>query len=170
MTSTSTSDVINQIAGIAPGSAAARVREARPEAVRAAQGSYRTLFEPDDLAGVSHREREFVGFRVATLTPDAALAAWHRERLHDLGVTDAVIGAVEQFPKGDAALPSREVAILRHTDLLTRQPGAATPAHIASLREAGLTPRDIVTVSQLIAYLSYEVRVLAGVRLLAEEA
>lgn len=170
MTTTSSSDVIDAIAGIAPDSAAARARAARPEAVRAAQGSYRTLLEPDDLAGVSHREREVVALRVATLTPDAALAAWHRERLRGFAVPNAVIAAVAQFPAGDAALSPREIAILRHTDLLTRQPGAATPAHVAALQEAGLTPRDIVTVSQLIAYLSYEVRVLAGVRLLAEDA
>ena len=59
---------------------------------------------------------------------------------------------------------------MRHTDLLTREPGAATAAQIADLRTVGLSPRDIVTIAQLIAYLSFAVRVLAGLHLLAEEA
>jgi uncharacterized protein YciW len=40
---------------------------------------------------------------------------------------------------------------------------------IDALRTQGLSARDIVTISQLIAYLSFQVRVLAGLRLFAEE-
>jgi uncharacterized protein YciW len=67
-------------------------------------------------------------------------------------------------------LSPREEAILRHTDLLTHEPGAATPEHLNDLRAVGLSPRDIVTISQLIALLSFQVRILTGLRLLAEEA
>ncbi len=162
-------DLINRLAGLAPDAPVARLRAGRPEVVRHAQGSYLALLEPDDPAGVSRREREMVGLRVAVLTPDAALAAWHRERLRAVGADDATVAAIERFPGGDA-LSARERAVLEHTDRLTREPGAATPAHIAALKEAGLTAPDIVTISQLIAYLSFAVRALAGLRLLAEDA
>lgn len=160
-------DIINELAGLTPGAPLAQLRAERPEAVRAAQASYLTLLEPGDLAGVSRDEREMVALRVALLTPDVALAEWHRARLRDLGVDDATVTAVAQFP-ADGALSPRAIAILRHTDLLTHEPGASTPDHIAALKATGLTPRDIVTLSQLIAYLSFEVRLLAGLRLLAE--
>jgi CMD domain protein len=162
-------DVLNVFAGLAPDSALARLRAQRPDVVRYAQASYRVLLEPDDPGGVSHTERHLVALRVAVLTPGPVVAAWHREHLRSLGATDRMIAAIEKFPD-DPALSPREEAILRHTDLLTHEPGAATPEHLNDLRAGGLSPRDIVTISQLIALLSFQVRVLTGLRLLAEEA
>jgi len=162
-------DVMNRLADIAADSPLGRLRAERPDVVRAAQGSYQALLEPDDPGGVSRYEREMIALRVALLTPSPPIAVWHRARLRDLGADDAALAAIEQFPDGPA-LSARAAAILQHTDRLTREPGAATPAHIAALKAVGLSPRDIVTISQLIAYLSFEARALVGLRLLAEEA
>ena len=162
-------DVINRFAGLRPDSPLAHLRAQKPEVVRSAQESYRALLEPDDPAGVSRYERESIALRAAVLTSSAAVAVWHRARLRELGASDAALAAIEQFPNGPVLSP-REEAIVRHTDLLTRKPGAATAAQIADLQAVGLSPRDIVTIAQLIAYLSFEVRVLAGLHLLAEEA
>jgi len=162
-------DAISDLAGIEPGSPQARLRDERPDAVRFAQGSYSALLEPEDPAGVSRRERELVALRVGILTCAPGVAARHRARLRALGGTDAELAAVERFQDGLSGLSPRETAMLRHTDLLTLQPGASRPEHIAALKAAGLTPRDIVTVSQLIAFMSYEVRILAGLRVLSEE-
>ncbi len=161
-------DVINQLAELAPDSPVARLRTERPEVARFAEGSYQALLAPGDVAGVSQFEREAVALRLAVLTPNERVAAWHRERLRRLGVGDAIIAAVEHFPEG-SGLSAREAAILRHTDLLTLEPGEATPAHIAALRSVGLSQRDIVTISQLIAFESFQVRVVATLRLFAEE-
>lgn len=168
-TETNGEDMMNRFAGITPDSAIGQLRAQRPDVVRHTQGSYEALLEPDDPAGVSCYEREMVALRVAVLTPNPTVAAWHRARLRDLGTSDEALAAIEQFPDG-ATLSPREQAILGHTDLLTREPGVSAPTHIAALKVAGLSPRDIVTISQLIAFLSFEVRTLVGLRLLAEEA
>lgn len=160
-------DVIDSLAGVAPDSSLARLRARRPDVVRHAQGSYQVLLDPDDPAEVSRREREAIALRVATLTPDPALAAWHRDRLRALGATDAELDAIADGLV--ATLSPRDRAILRHTELLTREPGAATPDDLAALQEAGLGPPEIVTIAQLIAYESFAVRALAGLRALAEE-
>lgn len=162
-------DVINEIGGFAPGSPATRFRALRPVIAGYAQGTYEELLEPDDPAGVSYRERAIVGLRVGILTPDPEITAWYRERLRVIEVPDHVIHAVEQFP-GSSGLTSRETAILLHTDLVIRNPGATEQADIDALRHAGLATRDIVTIAQLIAYLSFQVRVLAVSRLFAEDA
>lgn len=162
-------DMMNRFAGITPDSAIGQLRAQRPDVARHTQGSYEALLEPDDPGGVSRYEREMVALRVAVLMPSPTVAAWHRARLRDLGASDDALAAIEQFPDG-AALSPRAQAILGHTDLLTREPGVSTPVHIAALKAVGLTPRDIVTISQLIAFLSFEVRTLVGLRLLAEEA
>jgi uncharacterized protein YciW len=37
------------------------------------------------------------------------------------------------------------------------------------LQQLGLAPRDIVTLAQIVAFVSYQVRVAAGLRALAQE-
>lgn len=162
-------DVIDQLAGITPGSKLAQLRAARPVLVKATQGSHEALFEPEDLGGVSHRERDGIALRMAVLTPSPELVAWHRARLAAQGEDTATIAAFEQGPSG-AGLTTREVALLRHADILAKTPGEATPANIAALKAAGFTPRDIVTISQLIAFVSFQARLLVGLRLVGEEA
>ena len=162
-------DVIDRLVGIAPGSSLAALRARRPEVVRYAQSSYVALLEPEDLGGVSRREREMVALRVTVLTPSTEVAASHRARLRQVGAEVEANRAVETFPNG-AALSPRESAILRHTDLLTLDPRAATPDHIAQLKAAGLTPRDIITIAQLISFMTCQVRVVAALRALSEDA
>lgn len=164
---TGTLDIVDRLAGIAPESALARLRAERPDVARFLQGSYDALLEPADLRGVSQSERDMIALRVAILTPNPAVAALHRERLSKLGAGPAIISAIESFPNGGALSP-RDMAILRHTDLLIREPGEATPEHIVELKSVGLGPRDIVTIAQLISFESMQVRVLTGLRLLGE--
>ena len=116
-------DIISELAGIAPDAPLAAVRAERGDVTRYTQSSYEALLEPDDLGGVSREEREAVALRVAALTGSAPLVTYHRDRLRALGI-DA--GVVEQFSDG-AALSPRLTAILRHTDLLTRTPERPRP-------------------------------------------
>jgi CMD domain protein len=161
-------DIVDHLAGIAPDSRLAQLRAQRPDVMRHAQGSYLALLEPDEPAGLGREEREAVALRVAVLTKSPALADWHRERLRRLGASDAAIAAVEHFPDG-SPLSARRAAILRHVDRVTRELGSGTREHIEELTAAGLGPREVVTLSQLIAFLSFQVRLLAGLRLLAED-
>jgi CMD domain protein len=162
------SDTIDRLAGLAPDSRLARLRAERSEVALHAEGSYQALLEPADPAGVSRFERESIALRVAVLTPSEPVAAWHRDRLRKLGAKDDAIRAIERFPEG-SGLSARAAAILRHTDRLTLAPAEASPAQIADLKAVGLSPRDIVTIAQLITFETFQVRVLAGLRLLAEE-
>jgi CMD domain protein len=159
-------DNIDELAGIAHGTPLHQLRGQRPDVARYAQGSYLALLEPEDPAGVSRIERESIALRVALLSSNPALADHHRVRLQQLDAVET-IAAIEQFPNGPA-LPGRLAAILRHTDLLTTDPGGASRPAIDELRAQGLGARDIVTIAQLIAYLSFKVRVLACLRLFAE--
>jgi CMD domain protein len=162
-------DVILQLAGVAPGSAAAETYAQRPEVVRRAQSSYAALLEPDDPAGLSLVERAQAALRVALRTPSAAGADLYRARLADLRAGAEAVAAVERFPDGPAA-PPRLAAILRHADRLTTAPREATPAHLDELKAAGLGPAEIVTLAQLIAFVTFQVRVAAALRVLAEGA
>ena len=58
-------------------------------------------------------------------------------------------------------------AIIRHTDLVTINPKDAVIEDVAALPAAGLDNADIVQLSELIAFVSYQARVVAGLRLVA---
>ena len=160
-------DLLDQLAGIQPGSMLAELRARRPDVVRYTQGSYDVLLAPADPAGVSLAERALIALRVALLNESAALAAHYRQRLAELGAPAALGESVEQFPVG-ATLSPRESAILRHVDLLTNEPRAATQAHMADLLANNLSAHDIVTIAQLITFLSFQVRLFVGLQLLGE--
>ena len=66
----------------------------------------------------------------------------------------------------DGADNVRLKAVIRHTDLVTRSPKDAVAGDIAALKAAGITEDDIVRLSELIAFVNYQVRVVAGLRLM----
>ena len=55
-------------------------------------------------------------------------------------------------------------------DLVTRRPREATAEDIAALAAQGLDDRDIVTLAGLIAFVNFQILVVAGLRMLGEDA
>lgn len=136
-------DVIDELAGIAPGSTLDGLRALRPDVRTAIQGSEDAIFLAE--SGLTTGERHAVALHVAELNAETALAAHHR-------------------PK--AASSDRLPVLLAHAEMITKQPDQATPEAIQALMAAGLAPRDVVMLSQLIAHVNFEARLLAGLRLL----
>jgi uncharacterized protein YciW len=150
----STTDLLNEIVGIPPGSPLAALRGQRPDILRHTQGSHDVLLSPEDPGGLSLAERALVARRVAELSHHPALTR-HYQLLLD---------AQSKPPVGP-----RTAAILAHAERLATAPGSATKAHLAALTAVGLTPRDIVALAQLVAFVAYQVRAAVGLSLLAQE-
>lgn len=70
-------------------------------------------------------------------------------------------------PAHAALLGRRLSAALAHAHLLAYHPRDAAPEDLQALLQAGWTETDIVILSQLAAFLSFQIRVVAGLRLLA---
>ncbi|MHC2625538.1 CMD domain protein [Bradyrhizobium huanghuaihaiense] len=64
-------------------------------------------------------------------------------------------------------LGNRLVAALEHAHLLVFRPRDAASADMKALLAAGWSTTGIVTFSQLVAFLSFQVRVVSGLRTLA---
>src|SRR6185295_12902264 len=64
------------------------------------------------------------------------------------------------------ALGTRLAAALEHAHLLVFRPRDAASADMKALRSAGWSDTGIVTLSQLVAFLSFQVRVVSGLRVL----
>lgn len=156
-------DLINQLLGLADGAPLAALRLQRPEAVKAIEASRVALFAPD-VGGLTLAERAAVALRVAVMEADAVLAKSYRARLAaQPGAPDA---AAVEAGSADPRLTPRLAAMLEHAERLVLEPIAAEPAHLQALAAVGLSPRAIVVLSQLIAFVTFETRLLAGLRLL----
>jgi uncharacterized protein YciW len=159
-------DLIESILGIAPDSPLGELRRRRPEALRHAQGAYRELLLPEEPGNVTHVERAALALRVALREGDAALADRFRALLERAGASEAIMLAEEL---SDAPLEGRLAALLRYTDRVATRPGDVGQDDIDTLSTLGLTPRDIVAITQLVAFVPYQTRLLAGLRAMQQE-
>jgi CMD domain protein len=64
------------------------------------------------------------------------------------------------------ALGPRLAAAFEHVHMLVFHPRDAAPAALQALLDAGWSTTDIVTLSQIVAFLSFQIRVVTGLRTL----
>lgn len=193
-----TDDVIDQLAGIQPGSHLDAVRRHRLQAREQAQQSFLALLAP--RAPLSSQwplnERLAVAAFVAALHQQPQVQRFYRDALAtqaSLALGKAIDGEAAQglargpygqYPQGPlsaedqagpvyavaaqnrAVLGERLSAGLAHAHLLAFHPRDAKPAHLQALLDAGWSATDIVVLSQLVSFLAFQIRVVAGLRLL----
>jgi CMD domain protein len=75
--------------------------------------------------------------------------------------------ALDIGPTYRAILGDRLSAALEHAYLLTYHPRDASPAELQKLLSAGWSTTGVVTLSQLVSFLAFQIRVVAGLRVLA---
>ena len=106
----------------------------------------------------------------ATLAPKLALAraVGSLSRLRGGGATSAPGKVLMRLDRGAlSALGARLSAALEHAHFLVFHPRDACPQALEALRSAGWSTTDVVTLSQIVAFLTFQIRVAAGLRALA---
>ena len=161
-------DVVAQVAGLDDGSATHALRHAREKVATATQGSYDALFDAD-LPGLTLGERLLVALYACRLTPAPELAEHYRARLANTPVDADALQAVDHGDI-DTLTDTRLRAILAFTRTLVERPIEGDRDALLRLPAAGLATADVVTLAQLIAFLSYQTRLVAGLRALREAA
>lgn len=162
-------DVIDQLTGSAGDARLQALRARRPEVRKQLEASDAAMFELEDASGLTLLDRHAVALRVAVLHGALGPYARHRAALQSLG---GGLGEpqLRQIEAGPEAVAPRLAAILAHADLLTLRPRAAQPASLNALRVQGLRERDILALSQLVGWLNFQVRLVAGLQLLRGRA
>lgn len=166
MTYDTDQDIIDRVTGLAPDSTTHALRHQRAKVVEATQGSYDALFDPA-LGGLTLVERLLVALYASRLAPSPALAAHYRAELTAHDVDAATLAAIETGAPGDLASP-RLRAILAFTRTLIENPVAGDEPALQTLPAAGLTTPAVVALAQLIAFLSYQTRLVAGLQALKQ--
>lgn len=165
MTSSSPIDVIDHAVPLAPTQATHAVRHQRAKVVAATQGSYEGLFTPE-IEGISVVERLLTAFHACRLSKADSLAAHYRDRLVAEKADTALIAAVESGHIADID-DARIATILGFTTKLIERPIGGDREAVPTLVKAGISTPAIVALAQLIAFLSYQVRVVAGLKAMA---
>ena len=144
-------DLLAELAEIAPNSALAQARATRQAATDAIQASYLALFSPADAGDFPVVQRLQLAQRISEWHADKLLAAHYGTLLQQEG-------GVQPGPYLQAAFD--------HAERLAFKPASADAQHLQALQQAGWSLDAIVTLSQLIAFVSFQSRLLTGYRLL----
>ncbi len=145
-------DLIEDLLGIGPEAPLAALRRERGPIRDHAEGAYRELVVPAEPGGMSLAERAGLARLTARLEGDAVLEG-HFATLGPAGPEDGRMGLLS-----------------RYAGLVAERPGAVDQAGIDRLMGAGLSAQDVVAVTQLVAFVPYQVRVMAGLRAMAGRA
>lgn len=190
-----TVDLVDALVGIAPGSRLDAIRRSRVEARTNVQLAEEALFGRETNA-VALRDRWLVAafatrliapgsgldeHRAARLdAPDRALvgrlAASARQRgpwgsYREPGLAhENVAGEPWRVPVGDRAVLGEPLAaVLEYAHLLLIHPRDARPGALERLVGAGWSREAIVTWSQLVSFVAFQARLVAGLTVLAGE-
>ncbi len=160
--SETTPDLVDRLCGLVPGGPVHATRHLRDKVAAATQASHQALFDPT-LDGLSLRERLLVALLASRLSASPLLAAHYLANAREAGCTPSEIDAAQDAAAvRNGGTDARLREILSFTATLIERPVAADEAALLRLPEAGLTIPAIVALAQLIAYLSYQIRLVAG--------
>jgi CMD domain protein len=159
------SDLIDSAAGLVAGSSLQTTRSKRDKVAAATQGSYEAIFDPA-LPGLTLAERLLVALDIALLAGVESVAAQYRSQLANETLTEAERSV---FTGGPNVLPEepRLRAILTFARTLTLAPVEGDQEALLKLPAAGLSTPAVITLGQLIAFVAYQVRLVAGLRALS---
>ncbi|MES2710538.1 MAG: CMD domain protein [Pseudomonadota bacterium] len=190
-------DVIDTLAGIVPGSRMDAVRDGRKVARTHAQKSYEVLLTPAEPGDFTVAARFAIAAYVAGLHHGGVTADHYADGLATHGgaalaqaVAEAVAQTAAEGPRGayppgplsaedtpapafalsasvTQALGPKLVAGFDYAHYLVFHPRDAAAARFAPLTAAGWTEDTIVSLSQLASFLAFQIRVVAGLSVLA---
>lgn len=169
-------DTLGVLAGLS-GAHSDRIRGHRPAVIEAAEASLAALFDvpaDDEAAGLSRAQRLVTAARAARVDGADAVAAFYLEQLAEEADSEADAAALVALADDGAdgaagrAASRAERALLRHVDLLVQRPAAATSDDLDALAKAGWNVTEIVVLSQIVSFVTYQTRVVAGLAVLQE--
>jgi len=156
--------LIETVAEVPPASRLGQALNAAAEILRLSEAAHDAVLLPREPGGLSHGLRAALAARMCRHVGDEALTAHYESYLAHSSDLDL---AALVWPGGVCGDPKYD-AMARHSDLLTLSPRDAARRDIAALNAVDISEADIVRLSELAAFVNYQLRVVAGLRLLKE--
>lgn len=148
-------------AGVTPDSALADVIAPRREIVEMTEIAEDAVLRPKEPGAFAHDLRAAIAARIAHAAGDGMLAAHY------------AADAGQYAPLADSGVPvagdEKLSAVLAFVDKVANRTNEATADDVSELQATGLADADIVRLSELVAFMAFQVRVIAGLRLMRKE-
>jgi uncharacterized peroxidase-related enzyme len=148
-------DVIDRVAIPTDPVAAQTIRQHRVKLSGFIQTAYDAIFV-DSSSVMDIALRLTCATQVATLTGEPDLAVFYDDELRRY-----------TCGRAGAANEAQRAAVAAHVRRVTLAPETCDRVALDALRSAGVSTEDVVTLSQLIGYVAFQARVIAGVRAIA---
>jgi len=158
-------DQIDRLAGLDPQSPLIAIRRERLEFVNGIEECRAAVLTPADDLAIAPEIRAALAARMARLVGNEALAEVYDHRIGD---DSSALRAVAQGDDIDDASNAFLCALVTHADLVTLAPGEAGAGDLNRLSESGVSEPQMVALSELIAFVNFETRVIAGLSKLVE--
>lgn len=149
------------MAGVTEAGSVTETVRLRSNVFEMTQAAEDAVLRPIDVGRWPHTLRAALAARIARANGEEALAERY---LADAGAFVSLADPSDDGSKGDHA------AVVAFMDKVATQTRDVDAADIATLQAAGVSDADIVRLAELNAFLSYQLRVIAGLRLLQGRA
>ncbi|MBV7395047.1 hypothetical protein [Mameliella sediminis] len=144
-------------ADVTPGSAVDAAVQGRANIFEMTQAAEDAVMRPTDTGSFSHALRAALAARIARLNDEPELAARYAK---DAGDFATLADPTKDGSAQDLA------AITAFMDKVAADTRRVAAPDISGLQAAGIADADIVRLCELNAFLAYQIRVIAGLRLM----
>jgi len=155
------SSIIIRAAGISENDPTLEVLSQRSDLLELSEHAHNACLTPRDPGGITLEERAALASRMCVLNGESVLSEHYASMLP----SGHALLSISQGG-GNIGDNDRLHALIRHVDLVTNQPKDAVSEDIENLKEVGVAGPDIVRLSELIAFVNYQIRVVQGIRLI----
>ncbi|QZN97520.1 hypothetical protein [Symbiopectobacterium purcellii] len=160
----SENDLINQMAGIDAGSTRDRLRRLRPDYVSGVEACRCSVLTPHDDQGLPAALRALLALRMARTLGVSAQVAFYQRLVDSLPSSQTDLALNADGKQGTRAFQ----ALVYHCDVVTNNPAASSQQDLEHLQQAGWTTPQIIALSELIAFINFESRLVVGLSALGE--
>lgn len=138
----------------------------RDDIMTMTEQAHDAALKPVEPGGLSHGERAALSCRMARLNREDGLATHFLDLMGGADASSEIAQLAD--PEFSGGSDTRMSAILRHTDIVTTDTKSVVANDIEALKKAGVSEDDIVRLSELVAFISYQIRLTIGLRLMGE--
>lgn len=149
------------VAGITAETATGAAAATRANIMEMTQAAEEAVLAPEDTGAFPHELRAALAARVARLNGDDALAERYLAR------AGTFAGLADTGTDGSA---EGLAAVVGFFDKVAARTADVAAEDIAALQAAGVSDADIVRLCELNAFLAYQIRLIAGLRLMQGDA
>lgn len=162
------SHILESAAGVPSSGPLADALQMRGKLMNLTQASYEAALLPEDAGRLPVHLRAALACRMARICQQDGLTQHYATLLAHYGDKADTYGLAvpgNTPPADDKYL----MAVVDYVDLVTQRPKDASEETIQALREAGIEEADIVRLAGLVAFINYQLRVAAVLKVMGKQ-